>query len=38
MLISQVPNMPRTRRRDPGFYRRIRLFARLDALEEIFHV
>ena len=38
VVVGQVPNMTRARGRDPGFYRRVRLFARLNALEEILHM
>ena len=38
VVVGQVADVSCTRGGDPGFYRRVRLFARLDALEEILHM
>ena len=37
-VVGQVANVASARGRDPGFYWRVRLFTRLDAIEEILHV
>lgn len=37
-VVGQVANVASARGRNPGFYRRVRLFTRLDAIEEILYV
>ena len=38
VMVGEVAHVPRPRRGHPSFHRRVRLFAALDARQEILHV